>query len=189
MFLEDYENITDCIVLDTETVTDQASRISKVWELGLVVIKNSQIVDTKEWLIAPDAKFERLDLFYPEGHITIDEIKASPRFENLYSEFEQYLHPDFIIGGHNVDYDLRVLNHELVKLNKPLIGKHKVDTIRLARRVHPEWTRYNLDTLSKHYGLDIEKRHRALDDAYATAIAFLKMRETLMKPKEHMGLF
>ncbi|MEI7603413.1 MAG: 3'-5' exonuclease [bacterium] len=191
MFLENYEEITDCIVIDTETVTDEITRISKVWEIGLLVIKDSQIIEKAEWLISPDAKFEKLDIWYPEDHISIEQIKASPKFIDLYIEFEKYLHPDFVICGHNIDYDIRMINQELVKIKKPLIGKQKVDTIRMARLVHPEWTHYKLDNLSAEYGLEIENRHRALDDAHATALAFLKMKEKIINKAEaeNTGLF
>lgn len=195
MFVENYEDITDCIVLDTETVTDMASGISKVWELGVVVIKNVDIVETYNWVISPKARFDKLDLWYPEDHITVDKIKTSPSFEDLIDEMLPFLNENLIIGGHNVDYDLRMLNQELNVLGLPLIGAKKFDTIRLAKKVHPDWTRYKLDVLAEAYGLSIENRHRALDDAYATAVAFLKMREQIIQSKnnpivkEEFGLF
>lgn len=192
MFLENYAEITDCIVIDTETVTDQASGMSKVWEIGLLVIKDSEIIDRKEWLIAPNAKFEKLDLFYPEEHVNVEKIKSSPKFVDLYSEMKPYLDSDAIICGHNIDYDIRVINYELANLKLTLIGSKKVDTIRLARTVHPGWAHYKLDNVCEEYGLDIEKRHRALDDAEATAIIFLEMRKKFIKdnsPVEEFGLF
>ena len=193
VFIDDYENTTDMIVIDTETVTDQATNISKVWEIGLLVIKDSEIVDRREWLVCPTATFDRLDIFYPEDHIDVQTIKSSPNFSDIMHELEQYIHPDFVICGHNIDYDLRVINYELDKLKKPLIGSKKVDTIRMARKLFPEWGKYNLDKLASFYGLNIEKRHRALDDAEATAIAYLKMREKIINDRknrvEELSLF
>jgi DNA polymerase III epsilon subunit-like protein len=180
MFLENYEDIKDCIVIDTETVTDEITRISKVWEIGIVVVSNEQIVDTINVMVNPDAKFERLDLRYPDELETIEKIKSSNKFSDIFPEIKKHLHPDFIIGGHNTDFDLKVINRELALLGEEMIGSKKIDTIRLARKVHPDWTRYNLDAVCKEYGLGIENRHRALDDAYATAEAYLIMRKKLM---------
>lgn len=195
MFIDNYKEIQNCIVIDTETVTDQSCGISKVWEVGIVVIKDVDIVDTKEWLVLPDAKFEKLDLIYNDGHLILDAIKNSPKFLDIFHEMESYLDADFIVGGHNVDYDLKILNRELTLIDKPLIGSKKFDTIRLAKKVHPEWSKFNLDYLCDYYGLKIKRRHRALDDAYATAEAFLKMREKYIndleskKADQQIGLF
>jgi DNA polymerase III alpha subunit (gram-positive type) len=195
LFLENYEDIENCIVVDTETVTDEITRMAKVWEIGIVKIEKGEIVDTKEYLIAPSAKFEKLDLWYPEDHISVEKIKNSPRFLDIYEKVEEYFHPENIICGHNIDYDIRVINQDLSSINKPLIGSKKIDTIRMAKFIHPDWTHYNLDAVCKEYCLEIEKRHRALDDAYATAVAFLKMREKILSgiiqnPKEiPMSLF
>jgi DNA polymerase-3 subunit epsilon len=53
-------------------------------------------------------------------------------------------------------------------------------TVRLARKLLPELPSRGLDALALYFGVRIESRHRALDDAVATAhvlIRFLEMLE------------
>jgi len=50
-------------------------------------------------------------------------------------------------------------------------------TVRLARRLLPELARYDLDTLSAHFGISNRWRHRALGDAEAAARALLELIE------------
>jgi DNA polymerase-3 subunit epsilon len=41
--------------------------------------------------------------------------------------------------------------------------------VRLARKLLPDLPRRNLDTVSYHFGIEIEGRHRAVGDAVAAA--------------------
>ena len=48
-------------------------------------------------------------------------------------------------------------------------------TVRLARRLIPGLKYRNLDNLSQYFGIEIERRHRAGDDAKATAHLLLRL--------------
>jgi len=50
-----------------------------------------------------------------------------------------------------------------------LLQGPRVCTMRLARRLLPDLPRRNLDTVSYHFGITIEGRHRAVGDAVAAA--------------------
>ena len=50
-----------------------------------------------------------------------------------------------------------------------------LDTVLLAQFVIPNLHNYKLDTLCKHLGVSLENHHRAVDDAGATADAFIKL--------------
>jgi DNA polymerase-3 subunit epsilon len=52
-------------------------------------------------------------------------------------------------------------------------------TVRLARKLLPELPSRKLDQLAWYFGVEIENRHRALDDAVATARILLRLIEML----------
>jgi len=74
-----------------------------------------------------------------------------------------------IVVGHNVRFDAAFIDFELrrhgfVGLRNPLL-----DTLVLARRTIAEVANYKLGTLTHELGIDVERHHRALADAAATA--------------------
>jgi DNA polymerase-3 subunit epsilon len=52
-------------------------------------------------------------------------------------------------------------------------------TVKLARKLLPNLPSRGLDSLAQYYGVEIEARHRALDDAVATARILLRFLDTL----------
>jgi DNA polymerase III epsilon subunit-like protein len=52
-------------------------------------------------------------------------------------------------------------------------------TVRLSRRLLPQLLSRSLDGLALYFGLEIENRHRALDDAVATAEVLVRMLDLL----------
>ena len=50
---------------------------------------------------------------------------------------------------------------------------------RLARKLLPELPSRKLDALAYYFGVEIEHRHRALDDAVATAKVLIRLIEIL----------
>ena len=88
-----------------------------------------------------------------------------------------------VLIGHHVAFDVEVLDR-LVRRNLgfPLLNR-SYDTLALARRVDrqlgdPDGVRpdeLGLEALCDRYGVEIEGRHTAMGDAFATALLFLKL--------------
>lgn len=76
---------------------------------------------------------------------------------------------DAILVGHNVGFDAGFINYELRRHGHAELTNPKVDTLTLARRTIAEVANYKLGTLTRELGLDVERHHRALADATATA--------------------
>jgi DNA polymerase-3 subunit epsilon len=52
-------------------------------------------------------------------------------------------------------------------------------TVRLARKLLPELPSRGLDALALYFGVEIANRHRALDDAVATARVLIRLIDLL----------
>jgi DNA polymerase-3 subunit epsilon len=76
---------------------------------------------------------------------------------------------DAILVGHNVRFDAGFIDFELRRHGHRPLGNPKVDTLALARRTIAQVANYKLGTLTRELGFDVERHHRALADATATA--------------------
>ena len=67
------------------------------------------------------------------------------------------------------------MSTEIERARGLLLQGPRVCTVRLARKLLPDLPRRNLDTVSYHFGIEIEGRHRATPDAVAAAKCLAKL--------------
>ena len=72
-----------------------------------------------------------------------------------------------IFVAHNVRFDYRFIREEFVALGYTYTRK-QLCTVVLSRKSFPGLRSYSLDNLIRHFGISVENRHRAMDDALAT---------------------
>lgn len=105
------------IIFDTETTGLTLPTISSlniqpyIIELGVIIIKDTQIITHHQWLIKPpikiDAKITKIT------GITDDLLKNKPDFKNLLPSIEEvFAHTDIAIA-HNAPFDIKMLEFEL----------------------------------------------------------------------------
>ncbi|MGL6173310.1 MAG: 3'-5' exonuclease [Cellulosilyticaceae bacterium] len=80
---------------------------------------------------------------------------------------------DFIEGkvliGHNIKYDLQIINSMLYRYDMPqIIGPVVYDTLDLACKIYPNLSNHKLETLSKLIETQAKPNHNALQDILAT---------------------
>jgi DNA polymerase-3 subunit alpha (Gram-positive type) len=81
-----------------------------------------------------------------------------------------------VILGHNVSFDFSFLKTAAVLLGETY-ERQGIDTLRIARVVHPEVESKTLDSMCDHYQIKRSVSHRAFEDAKAAAELFECMRE------------
>jgi len=74
-----------------------------------------------------------------------------------------------VFVAHNARFDWAFVSAEVRRARGLVLQGPRVCTVRLARRLLPDLPRRNLDTVSYHFGIEIEGRHRATGDAVAAA--------------------
>ncbi len=165
----DINDITFSVV-DTET-TGMYAEFNRVMDIGIVTVKNGEILNKWETLIDPEQQIP----YWITEFTNIDEykVKGQPKFANIAKQVSTRLE-NTVFVAHNVSFDYWFLHHEFRRANESF-GLPKLCTVQLARKLLPQLQYANLDLLSKYYGIDIENRHRALPDAEATAIIFTKL--------------
>ena len=87
-----------------------------------------------------------------------------------------------IIVGHNVNYDISILSHELARhnLGEPQF-KAVYDTLDIFRRFYPTLENHKLGFLSKHFPINHRPTHNAMDDIIATGqLLIYAVRENIV---------
>lgn len=100
------------------------------------------------------------------------------------SEFLEHTENTMLVG-HNLLIDWMFLQKTIESLGKaPNYFYKGLDTVSLAWSVlqnEPEMTKFSLEELSRRFGIDEGRKHRAIDDARTTYGAFLKLMEEARK--------
>jgi DNA polymerase-3 subunit epsilon len=145
--------------LETTGATATADRIT---EVGIVAVDETGV---HEWssLVNPGTRIsefiERLT------GISNAMVATAPRFEDLAAEIAARLEGRLFIA-HNARFDYGFLKNEFcrtgLRFQAPLLC-----TVKLSRRLFPQFHKHNLDSLIERHGLPVTDRHRALGDARA----------------------
>ena len=154
----------DFVAIDFETANELPT---SAIELGLAVVRNYKIVETRSWLIRPpDLRFNP---YTTKIHgLSAKDIQDMPSFETLWPEISVYLNNQLVIA-HNADFDLLVLRSLLIHYKLPMDNIQYACSIKLAKRAFDGKASYGLKNLTKDLGIELN-HHRAESDAQACAI-------------------
>lgn len=155
------------VAIDFETASrERASACA----LGLAVIEDGAIVETREWLIQPPGNhFEAINTRIHGIHA--DSVAQEPEFEGVWPEIEPYLHGATLLA-HNAPFDIAVLRSSLAHYDltpPPSAGYHC--TVSIARVVWPRLSNHQLSSVCRHCGIALEHHVAASDAAACASIA------------------
>lgn len=168
-------------VLDFETTGVSAMR-EKTIEVGIVKIKDMQIVDTFQSYINPG---KRIPYFITDlTGIDDDDVADAPHFEDLIDSINDFI-GDAVFVAHNAQFDYAFLKSEYMQAGAEPIDNPRLCTAKLARKLYPDLKSKALKSLVKHFRILHKGVHRGLGDATATAQVLLRM---LKDAKEEHGV-
>lgn len=149
----------DYVVVDVET-TGLAAGIDELIEVAGIRVRNNEIIEELDQLIRP----QHVVPFHIEEltHITNDMLQSCPTLQEVKDKILNFIGDDLILG-HNVTFDIKFLIASLQALE----NRDYIDTLKLSRRLHPEFSSHKLTDLVAHYKL-YQNTHRAIDDCRAT---------------------
>lgn len=160
------------VVFDTETTGFYAGSDQMI-EIGAVKIKNNEILDRFDELIDPHRPLPQkiTDLTY----ITDDMLRGKENEDVVTKKFLDWV-GDLPLVAHNAKFDISFMKAACNKYNLGEFNATVLDTMSMARMLHPDWPNHKLSTLTKKLNIpwDEDKHHRADYDAEGTAYAFYK---------------
>ena len=162
------------IVLDTETTGLNPLGGDRIVEIGCVELIN-HIPSGRHFhrYINPERSMPE-DAFRVHG-LSDEFLRDKPKYAAVAEEFVAFV-GDATLIIHNAAFDIGFLNAENTRVKLPSLANEVIDTVEVARRVHPG-ARVSLDALCKHYGIDNSKRtlHGALLDSEILADVYLEL--------------
>ena len=161
----------DAVVLDTETTGLDPVKV-RILQVGAVRLARGKLAETFERKVNPGVPIP------PETTkvhgLTAEILRGAPRFCDIHPELAAFAGPHVLIG-HNIGFDLAVLERECALAGLPTFWTHILDTRFLGELCFPRLGGFTLDKFASHLGLDITDRHDALGDARLTAQIFLAL--------------
>ena len=147
-------------IVDLET-TGAHPAWDRVTEIAVVEVDGGEVVSEWSTLVNPGTSI-------PPGiqaltGITNAMVADAPAFEDLAPGLYERLAGRMFVA-HNARFDYGFLRQEFERAGLKFQAK-TLCTVKLSRRLYPEHSRHNLDSLIQRHGLTCSARHRALGDA------------------------
>jgi DNA polymerase-3 subunit epsilon len=157
-------------VVDIEA-TGGTQKVDRIIEIGIVLIDGEEITSTFSSLVRPGISIP--PFITKLTGISNKMVADSPQFHEIARTIVEMTEGRSLVA-HNVSFDYRILREEFDRLGY----EFKSDTLctaRLSRHYFPDIDKYNLASVAKALNLDLADRHRAGDDAMATAQIMLQI--------------
>lgn len=168
---------TTYCVLDLET-TGLSFRTDKITEVGIMKVKNGEVIDSFSCFVNPEKPIP------PEvvevTKITDEMVKDAETIDKVFPKILEFV-GDSVLVAHNADFDIPFLKYHGNLLGYELNNTY-MDTLRLAKVLFPEFTRYKLGFIADKLGIKVEVAHRALDDV-DTTVKVLNVMMGMLKEK------
>jgi DNA polymerase-3 subunit epsilon len=169
------------IVLDTETTgldprpPERGGNGDRIVEIACLELLNHMPTDRHFHRYVNPERPMSADAFVIHG-LSDEFLSDKPVFAAVADELLDFL-GDAPLVIHNAEFDMRFINAELGRLQRPaLTTERAIDTVQLARRRFPG-ARASLDELCKRFEIDLSGRekHGALVDVKLLADVYLEL--------------
>lgn len=169
-------NGLDFMVVDVETTGGGSLRNDRITEIAAIHVRDGDIVGEFETLINPQRAIP--PMISALTNITWEMVRQAPLFREICDQLIPLLDGKVFVA-HNAEFDWRFVTTEITRATGQRLEGERLCTVRLARALKPELRSRRLDVLAHYYGITIERRHRAGDDARATAKLLLRFLREL----------
>jgi DNA polymerase-3 subunit epsilon len=169
----------DLAFVDLET-TGGSADYDRITEVGIVRVIDGELAEEWSSLVNP----ERPIPAYIENFTGISDqmVADAPRFAEIAATLRQKLQGAVFVA-HNARFDYTFLRREFFKADMEFSAK-VLCTVKLSRRLFPQYVRHNLDAVMERNGLACSARHRALGDAKVLQDFWFKLRSEI--PEEQL---
>lgn len=157
------------ICLDCET-TGLSVETDQIIEVAVQKFNFDGTLESFETLIDPGIPIPPDSMAIHK--ITDEMVRGKPKIEEVLPEVFKLMGKHTVVG-HNICYDLAMLKMAANKLGIPcpINPENSIDTLRLAR-LYAESPSNSLETLRKHFNIEEEGAHRAMNDVVVNVKVF-----------------
>jgi DNA polymerase-3 subunit alpha (Gram-positive type) len=159
------------VMFDLET-TGLSVTAGKLIEIAAVRMRAGEELDHFTTLIDPGEKLSYTTTKIT--NITDEMVTGAPQIEPKLREFVAFVGDDVLVA-HNAGFDIGFIQANLRRIGEPELTNPVLDTVELARLLHPNLKNHKLNTLAARYQVSLENHHRALDDTLALGGIFFAL--------------
>ena len=162
------------IVLDTETTGLDTKQGHRIIELAAIELEGRKLSLRRfHRYLNPEREIEA-GAVAVHG-LTYERLQNEPKFSDIAASFLEFIAGAELII-HNAPFDMGFLNRELELMGLPTLKNSVVDTLKIARDVHPG-KKNSLNALCNRYAIDNTHRtlHGALLDTELLAEVYFAM--------------
>ncbi len=159
------------VVIDVET-TGLDPRVDRLTEIAAVRIRDGVVVDEYTTFVDPGIPIP--EKVVNLTGITDDMVYGAPSPQAAIAELCAYLRRDDVLAAHNAPFDVAFLEAAAREAGVSL-PVACVDTLPLSRALLKNLKQHKLSAVCKALGVPLKNHHRAIQDARATAKAFVKL--------------
>jgi DNA polymerase-3 subunit epsilon len=155
-------------IIDLETTGFSPNRGDKIVEIGIITTDmQGNVIESYETLINPNRDVGATNIH----GITADMVKNAPKIEDVIDDIKYHLHNKTIVG-HNLDFDLRFINHEFERLLKKQSEIKGLCTIQMSKVLLPDLPARRLECFCEYFDIQNTLVHSALGDCETTCQLF-----------------
>jgi len=154
----------DFITIDFETANNNNN---SACSLGLVVVKDLQIIESKYYLIHPPVMSFNAKNIEIHGILAKD-VKDSPKFPDVWNEIKKYFYDNIVIA-HNAQFDMSVLKCLQLEYSLDMPDFKYMDSMYISNKACGSDIKKTLDARADALGVELKDHHNAFDDATACA--------------------
>lgn len=158
------------VVFDIET-TGLDPLKEEIIEIGACKIVNGRIDETFATFVKPSKKIPK-EIVELTG-INDDMVKDAPTINYVMPDFYKFCHNSTLVA-HNIAFDISFI-HNISKKLSYNFDHENMDTMVMSRQKIPGLKNYKLGTIVEKLNIVLDNAHRAINDATATAKAFIKL--------------
>ncbi len=162
------------IVLDTETTGLNPKEGHRIIELAAIELDGRKLSLRRfHRYLNPEREIEA-GAVAVHG-LTYERLQNEAKFADIVTSFLEFI-SDAELIIHNASFDMAFLNHELGLAGFPPLQNSVIDTLKVAREMHPG-KKNSLDALCNRYAIDNKHRtlHGALLDTELLAEVYFSM--------------
>lgn len=157
------------VCIDCET-TGLDPKNDRVIEVAVARFTLNEILDQFEMLIDPECEIPESSIAI--HNITQDMVKGKPTLDKVIPEILRLTQRNIIIG-HGVNFDIECIANfaDRAGISHNLRQNRQLDTLRMAR-LYGESPNNSLEQLRKHFNIEFEGAHRAMNDVVVNIDVF-----------------
>ena len=159
-------------VVDVETTGGPYLRGHRVTDIAIYEVRGGVVEEEYRSLVNPGRTIPpHIEVL---TGISNGMVSSAPFFDHIAGDVLERLEGRIFVA-HNMRCDWSFVSRQLAEAIGEIPDVERICTVQMARRLVPRLRRRNLDAVTRHFGIDVEDRHRAHGDALATARVLIRL--------------